>query len=302
MTGSADSRLGSIFTAADALRAGISRRNLGGPDYRRLIRGVYIAGASPPSLAEQVRYLLSLLPHARFASHHTAAALWGAVTPQASDIHLGTPKRRHLTHRGVRLHFYTHRPELVQHCGVWVTSPAQTFLDLAAVLEFTDLLVLGDSLVRHTALTPAQLRAFVADRHCNGARRAREVAAHVRSKVDSPNESKLRLLITSAGLVEPTTGHVVSLGLRYRQLDLAYDELKLAIEFDGRYHMEREAQWDSDILRREEVEALGWRFVIITSTAMFREPLQVLTRIGDATQLRTGQPVVIHDGWRRHFG
>jgi hypothetical protein len=49
-------------------------------------------------------------------------------------------------------------------------------------------------------------------------------------------------------------------------------------------------------------KALGWRFVIITSTAMFREPLQVLTRIGDATQLRTGQPVVIHDGWRRHFG
>ncbi len=258
--------------------------------------------SSSPSLTSQVSYLLDALPPARFASHHTAAALWGAVTPQASDIHLGTPKRRHSTHRGVRLHFYTHRPELVQHRGVWLTSPAQTFLDLAAVLEFVDLLILGDSLVRRTALTPAQLRAFVADRRCNGARRAREVAAHVRSKVDSPNESRLRLLMTSAGMVEPKIGHVVELGSRYRQLDLAYVELRLAIEFDGRHHITREEQWDSDILRREEVEGLDWRFVVVTSGAMFGEPVQVLGRIGDAVHLRTGRPVTIHDGWRRHFG
>lgn len=294
--------LGSIFTSREAVRSGISRRSLSGPGYRPLIRGVYTSANSPPSLLVQVSYLLSALPPARFASHHTAAALWGAVTPQASDIHLGTPKRRHSTHRRVRLHFYTHRPELTQKSGVWLTSPAQTFLDLAPVLEFVDLLILGDSLVRNTTLTPAQLRAFVADRHCSGAGRAREVAAHVRSKVDSPNESRLRLLVTSSGMVEPKIGHVVELGSRYRQLDLAYIGLALAIEFDGRHHIDREEQWDGDILRREEVEALDWRFVIITSSAMFREPLRVLGRIGDAVQLRTGRPVTIHDGWRRHFG
>lgn len=294
--------LGSIFTSRDAVRSGISRRSLSGPEYRPLIRGVYTSASSPPSLLAKVGYLLSALPPARFASHHTAAALWGAVTPHASDIHLGTPKRHHSTHRGIRLHFYTHRPELAQNSGVWLTTPAQTFLDLAAVLEFVDLLILGDSLVRHTTLTPAQLRAFVADRHCNGARRAREVAAHVRSKVDSPNETRLRLLITSSGMVEPTIGHVVELGSRYRQLDLAYVALRLAIEFDGRHHIRREAQWDGDILRREEIEGLEWRFVIITSSAMFGEPLQVLSSVGDAVQLRTGEPVTIHDGWRRHFG
>lgn len=294
--------LDSIFTSAAAVRAGVDRRRLKGPEYRRLMRGVYMSAQPPPSLRTQARFLLEVIPPARFACHHTAAALWRAVTPTASDIHLGTRKRRHSTCDGVRLHFYTHEPELVWHRGLWLTSPAQTFLDLAAFLEFIDLLVLGDSLVRRTDVTPSHLREFVADRHSTGARRAREVAAHVRSKVDSPNESRLRLLITSAGMAEPTIGHIVQLGPRHRRLDLSYPDLKLAIEFDGRYHIDREAQWDKDILRREELEALGWRFLVITSTAMFQEPLRVLRRIADGVQLRTGQPVPIGDGWRRHFG
>ncbi|NNG38870.1 hypothetical protein HJ588_06230 [Flexivirga sp. ID2601S] len=291
-----------IFTTAQAERAGVSRRQLAGPDYRQLIRGSYWRVGSAPTLGQRVRYLLATLPAARFASHHTAASLWGAVTPMASDIHLGTRKRRHTEHRGVRFHFYTHAPELLMVKGIAVTSPRQTFLDLAAHLEFIDLLILGDSLVRRARVTPAQLIDFVADKHSTGAAKAREVAHFVRARVDSPNESRLRLLMVSAGFPEPVVNHVVRIGARWREIDMSYPKLKLAFEFDGRHHIEREQQWEADILRREEVEAIGWRFIVITSTSMYADPLAVLGRIVDAVQLASGVRLRIGDGWRRHFG
>lgn len=297
-----DISLGPIFTTAQAARAGISRRQLAGRDYRRLIRGSYWRTDTPPTLPQQVRHLLRTLDAAEFASHHTAAGLWHAVTPTASDIHLGTRRRRHTLQSGVRFHFYTHRPEVVSVRGLWITTPRQTFLDLAAFLEFVDLLVLGDSLVRRTRTTPRQLVAFVADRHTNGASRAREAAALVRPNVDSPNESRLRLLIVSAGLPAVSVNYVVRIGERKRRLDLALSELKLAIEFDGRHHVDLRTQWDEDLLRREELEALGWRFIVITSTSMYAEPIKVLQRIADAIALVTGQRPRIGDGWRRHFG
>ncbi|WP_265445642.1 hypothetical protein [Flexivirga meconopsidis] len=295
-------KLGVIFTTAQALRAGISRRQLAGAGYRQLIRGSYWKVGSAPSLVQQVRYLLGALPAARFASHHTAATLWGAVAPMTSDIHLGTRKRRQSPHRGVRLHFFTHPPEVLTVNGIALTSPRQTFLDLAAHLELVDLLVLGDSLVRRARMVPAELAEFLADKHTAGAGKAREVAALVRCTVDSANESRLRLLMVSAGLPEPVVNHVVRIGGRRRKLDMSYPKLMLAFEFDGRHHIERERQWEADILRREEVEAIGWRFIIITSTAMYAEPLAVLKRIVDAVQLASGVRLRISDGWRRHFG
>lgn len=89
---------------------------------------------------------------------------------------------------------------------------------------------------------------------------------------------------------------------RWREIDLAFPEWKVGVEFDGRHHIEREQQWDKDILRREELETMGWTFVIVTSTAMYAEPLRVLDRIGDKIVLAGGHRIRIRDDWRRHFG
>jgi len=84
--------------------------------------------------------------------------------------------------------------------GVRVSAPAQMFVELAQLLPLVDLVVVGDALVRLRRVTAGGLRAFCAASPSQAARRA---ATHVRAEVDSPMETRLRMLIVLAGLPEP---------------------------------------------------------------------------------------------------
>jgi len=293
-----------LFTTQEAYAVGLTRRDLERDDYRRLFRGAYARVGTDRPHAELLKFALRAVPSAQFAAEHSAARLYGGVTPPASSLHLGTRVRHNCTLDGIRLRFYKNKPDLAIHKGVLATSPGQTFLDMSRSLEFVDLLVFGDSLVRNAPCRPAYLRNFVADKSCHGAAQAREVAAIVRSRVRSPNESRLRLLMVSGGLPEPEVNYLVDdePTFRSREIDLAFPEWKVAVEFDGRHHIERVGQWNKDILRREDLEAMGWRFVIITSSSMYAEPLRVLIRITDKIVSAGGPRIALRDDWRRHFG
>ena len=53
-------------------------------------------------------------------------------------------------------------------------------------------------------------------------------------------------------------------GRRYR-IDLAYPELRLAIECDGfRWHAQR-SDWDADRRRQNDLVAQGWRVLRLTA-------------------------------------
>ena len=293
-----------LFTTQEAYDAGLTKRDLAGDDYRRLFRGGYARGGADPPYAELLKFALRAVPSAQFAAEHSAGRLYGGVTPPASSLHFGTRVRHSCTLDGVRLRFYKNDPDLTIHRGVLATTPGQTFLDMARTLELVDLLVLGDSLVRNAPCTPGYLRKFVADKSCHGAAHAREVAAMVRSRVRSPNESRLRLLMVSGGLPEPKINYLVDdkPTFRSREIDLAFPEWKVAVEFDGRHHVERVRHWQKDILRREDLEGMGWKFVIITSASMYAEPLRVLVRITDKIVSAGGPRIPLRDDWRRHFG
>jgi very-short-patch-repair endonuclease len=295
--------LGRIFTTQEARAAGLSPRELGSDRYQRLFRGAYMSRRQPPDLRERVTFALSQVDPACFASHHTAAELLHASVPSASDMHLGIRRRTKSTKEGIRLHFFTHGPKTTLAQGIPSTAPEQTFLDMAPILEFIDLLILGDSLVRRTWATADSLARFVANTSVNGARRAREVAPFVRHSVDSPNETRLRLLIMTAGLPEPVVNFelVERDGQTRRRLDLAYPSLRLAVEFDGRHHIERRGQWQQDLHRREELESAGWRLIVVTSSDLYADPLGLLMRIADAIQLAGAPRPQLRDGWHRHF-
>ena len=85
--------------------------------------------------------------------------------------------------------------------------------------------------------------------------------------------------------------------------DLAYEHVRLLVEYDGRQHAEDTSQWTSDIYRREELDQIRWRLVIVTSEGIYREPLRTLERVRDALLdcgavgiRRTFKPE-----WRLHF-
>ena len=82
-------------------------------------------------------------------------------------------------------------------------------------------------------------------------------------------ESRLRMLIVLAGLPEPR----VNLKLRqengewWMRFDLCYEGCRLVVEYDGVQHRDDEAQRLHDIKRREELDRLRYRVVIVTSQA-----------------------------------
>jgi very-short-patch-repair endonuclease len=76
----------------------------------------------------------------------------------------------------------------------------------------------------------------------------------------------VRRAIVVAGLPEPEQQYRVQIGNRWRRVDLAYPELKLAIEVDGwAHHGEARSGFDADRVRDNELEILGWDRLHFTS-------------------------------------
>jgi excinuclease ABC A subunit len=143
------------------------------------------------------------------------------------------------------------------------------------------------------------------DWHGHGARLARRAARLVREGVDSPMESRLRMLIVLSGLPEPQVNVIVrnSDGEWIVRFDLCYPALKLAVEYDGRQHAESDAQWARDIDRRELLDRWGYRLVVVRSTDLYQDPERTLHRIRSALREQGARdlPRRLREEWRRHF-
>jgi len=136
-----------------------------------------------------------------------------------------------------------------------------------------DLVVLGDSLVAKRRTTTQQIVAAANAWKGKGSRLARRAADLVRAGVDSPMETRLRMLMVLAGLPEPVVNHIEydAMGAWAKRFDLSYPDLLLIIEYDGRQHAEDDRQWGRDIERREQLDTDGWRLIVVRSAGIYTE-------------------------------
>jgi hypothetical protein len=294
------------FNWAAGLRAGLTARQLRGAGFTRLLHDVYISSAVPVTLRLRTRVALDLCGPGGHASHHTAAELWQAWVPDDAEVHVSVRRRQDRRKRqGVRCHLAHPTAEVVIQRGLPVSSPVQTFLELAKVLGLVDLVILGDSLVHRGLVTPASLRVAAERWRGHRATEARRAAALVRDGVESPMETRLRLMMVLAGLPEPTVAHELLRpdGRRRIRLDLSYPGIRLACEFDGRHHATSSSQWAHDLGRREDLDILGWRLIVVTSQGIFADPAGTLARIVQAFHDVGAAHVRLKadDEWRRHF-
>jgi hypothetical protein len=296
------------ITRAQALRQGYTDKQLSGPRFQRLFQGVYLPAGVGVSVLHRAQAALMIAPDGSYASHHTAAALWGAIPPPTIETHICVPMAG--ATRSIRKGIIAHRADpdftSVRHRGLPMTEPAAVFAQMAMVCpDLVELVVLGDSLVRAGRVTPARLVEITRSWDGKGARRARRAASLIREGVDSAMETRVRMLIVLAGYPEP----VVNMILRHDdgewllRFDLCYPQLKLIIEYDGRQHLRDPEQWSRDLKRREWLEARGWRIIVITSDAFFGEPAYTLLRIREAMADRgqIGLPLRPPAAWTRQF-
>jgi very-short-patch-repair endonuclease len=93
---------------------------------------------------------------------------------------------------------------------------------------------------------------------------------------ESPQESRLRLLVVSHGLPRPETQ------IEFRDLhirvDMGWREWKVAVEYDGVQHWTDRRQRSWDIERIAMLESIGWTVVRVSAEMMSR-PRVVIERI-----------------------
>lgn len=296
-----------VLRRADARRAGIPIQELLSRSYQRVFFDAYVPSGIVISPALRARVALQLLPQVGHVSHHTAVQLWGGIAPYSADTHVTVRERVHRTRRaGIAAQYDpVVRPTALRQ-GMLVSTPTQAFLELAAAgVSLVDLVVAGDSLVRASDISP---QAFVeAARGWSGrnARLARRAARLMRAGVDSAMETRLRLLIVLAGLPEPEVNVILRdhEGNWVFRFDMCYRELRLIIEYDGRQHAENGDQWGRDIERREQLDRLGWRLLVIRGDGVYAHPERTLGRIQEALRDRgaRGVPSSLRTEWVRHF-
>jgi len=294
------------FTRADAIAAGVSESALKGPNFRRIFRGVYIHVSVPAHPLTRIRAALLIHPGVAFASHLSGARVYELPVPDGPDEHISVFDHADRRRRaGIRNHVAKAAAPVTVVKGVRVSEPGQLFVELASLLGLVDLVVAGDDLVRRKRTTPEELQVACAASDDTHAAKSRRAAGYVRRKVDSPMESRLRMLLMLAGFPEPEVNHEVydEYGRMRYKFDLCYPDLKLIVEYDGRHHREDLDQWDHDTDRRDWLDHNGWMIVTVFSRGVYRRPDLTIARVHAALRSRncTTLPRVLSQDWRPFF-
>jgi hypothetical protein len=294
------------FTLADARAIGIAPRVVRGSRFRRIFRGVYIRSDvldTPLLRLDAARHLAATNV---WAMCHTAAAVYDVPVPDSPGTHVGLPPgcTRPRGVAGLVAHRHSTRPATRVVRGREVATPEDTFLQLAAYLDLVDLVIVGDRLVRLGWTTCPRLVDTARSSHRRCSRHARRAAALVRARVDSPMETRVRLLVLLAGLPEPATGRMAydGAGGWIATPDLSYPAQRIAIEYDGADHT-KPRQRHRDNRRRESYEREGWRLIVVTSIDVYTFPAQLLVRVWTSLRERRhpGVPEELSERWRDHF-
>lgn len=296
--------IGRPFSKADGVAAGIPYKVLRGSRFRRLFRDVYISSDVREHLDDRTRGALLLHPESAYASHQTAAELYGVAVPPSSLVHLSVFRARDRRWcEGIQPHVAPPGTVVRSLRGIRISDKYRMFIELAGVLELVDLVVVGDNMLRVFGIQAADLRAALSGSSDYWSGAARHAAGYVRDRVDSPMETRLRMLLVLAGLPEPEVNRSIrdDRGNVVLRFDLSYGEARVAVEFEGRQHVELVRQWEKDIVRDDTAALQDWRIVKITSHGIFVDPGQTVSRVWQALRSRGMLVAPPTDGWRKHF-
>lgn len=290
------------LSRSDALAAGLTDSDLR-RSYRRLLRGQWLGSGRAATRHDLRHAALQLAGPDAFFTHDSGGELYGGVVPSTDALHLGIRDDRRIRVPGLVVHRYCGEVETTIRRGFPVTVLGQTFVDLATRWPLVDLVVFSDSMAQRTPATMQEIQDFAATAHGRSVRKARRAAALTVLGAESPYETKTRLLMKLAGLPDPVVQYPIldGTGREIYRLDLAYPEYRLAVEYDGEHH-NAAAQRSKDLARREEIEQLGWKFVVGVKSNILQQPGRFLHRI------MTGMAAVgmprpqLREEWLLHFG
>ena len=174
--------------------------------------------------------------------------------------------------------------------GIPVTTPARTVLDLGCWYPTGQAVAAIDALVRATDLKAADVELLL-QRYPGrrGIRQARTALGLVDAGAQSPKETWLRLLLMHAGLPRPQTQSVIDdeFGDVIAYLDMGWEEVKVAAEYDGDQHRTDRRRYARDQWRHRKLAAMGW---IVVRVIAEDKPEDAVARVRNALLARGWRP------------
>jgi hypothetical protein len=166
--------------------------------------------------------------------------------------------------------------------GMPVTTPTRTVLDLGCWYPMTSAVAAIDSLARATEIKAADVE-LLAQRYPGrrGIARARLAITLFDAGAQSPKETWLRLVLINAGLPRPQTQIPVrdETGNAIAYLDMGWEDVKVAVEYDGDQHRSDRYQYNWDVRRSEILHRLGWTVIRVVAAD---RPADIVRRVKSA--------------------
>lgn len=171
--------------------------------------------------------------------------------------------------------------------GMRVTTPERTALDLTSRFPLDPAVAAVDALIQATDLKVADVEPLIERyRGRRGMKAARAALDLVDGGAQSPKETWLRLLLIRAGFPRPQTQIAVrnEWGWAEAHLDMGWQDIKVAAEYDGDHHLTSRYHYRKDILRHEKVQhRYGW---IVVRVVAEDHPADIIRRVGEARAFR----------------
>ncbi|OBK26023.1 hypothetical protein A5634_25180 [Mycobacterium asiaticum] len=159
--------------------------------------------------------------------------------------------------------------EILTIDGIAVTTPARTAFDIGRrTAHRLSAIQRLDALLNATDVKIEDVEAVVAQHPgARGLVRLRKTLPLVDGGAESPQETRTRLALVDAGLPKPQTQIRVynEYGDFVARIDMAFEEFRVGIEYDGVQHWTDAEQRARDIDRHAALIDLGWTIIRVSS-------------------------------------
>jgi very-short-patch-repair endonuclease len=269
-----------VFLGSEALAAGTLNRYQLRTQHDAVYRNVYKPRGMPLTPADKAIAAWLWSGRRGVAAGLSAAALHGSRWIDATE-----PAELNQASRSGPAEIHIRSDELwpdevVLIRSIPATSPARTAFDLGRLKGITTAVIRVDALLQATHLKIVDVEALLL-RHkgVRGTVDLRQVLRLADPGAESPQETRLRLVLTDAGL-RPTHTQidVFDHGFFVGRLDMGWPQWKVGVQYDGFQHWTDPQQRTRDIDQDVAYRDLGWRIVRVGADLMKHRQASVIGR------------------------
>jgi very-short-patch-repair endonuclease len=285
------------FAGSHAVSEGaLTRKELRSPLLHRLFQNAYSPVNIPVTHELRCRAAAVVAPKGAVLTGCSAAVVRGLplVGTQAMVEFMVPEETQFEAQRGMNIR-RTRRGRIDSEPwhGIGLATPERMTLDILTNVRlhrsFPRIVGYLDAILRAGLVDSCELARLFRSRHVNGIVRARRALSMADPRAESIPESELRVQLVGAGLTPEVQVTVYDdYGVFLGRLDLAFPELKLAVEYDGQWHGEGD-QPGLDRRRRAAFEAAGWEFLIVTKDQLYGDPRSVTAAVREALSRRSAR-------------